>query len=119
MLPDVALSDNAPTGHLRLPIFVFSGYENKLDLCEWDIPCGELNQTFITEQPPNSLIAMRKLRRAMRMDRKRLARNQEFKRFETIGKVEKQREMDEPSVEMVDSLSSSENLDQFDEGAVS
>jgi hypothetical protein len=62
---------------------------------------------------------MRKLRRAMRMDRKRLARNQEFKRFETIGKVEKQREMDEPSVEMVDSLSSSENLDQFDEGAVS
>jgi hypothetical protein len=55
----------------------------------------------------------------MRMDRKRLARNQEFKRFETIGKVEKQREMDEPSVEMVDSLSSSENLDQFDEGAVS
>jgi hypothetical protein len=71
---------------------VFSGYVQKLDLCEWDLACGELNQTFITGQPPNNLIAMRKLRRAMRIDRKRLAQNQELKRFETIGKDEKKRE---------------------------
>jgi hypothetical protein len=92
MLPEVTITENAPKDHMRLPIFVFSGYVQKLDPCEWDIPCGELNQTFITEQPPNNLIAMRKLRRAMRIDRKRLAENQELKRFETIGKDEKMRE---------------------------
>ena len=93
---------------------MFTGY-NSLETSEWDLPiCSERSPTFITSagESSNNLVAMRKLRRAMRMDKKRQAQNQEFKRFETIKEgATKKGTTPTLAIERIDSLSSSENLD--------